>query len=566
MDERALKVLKARRRRPGMTGWFDPSVLAQSATMMVTANIFGRHSDTRLIEALGSQPQESFDYSGTSAATAGASTAGASSAGANDAGEFWIDYVADIGDGWNATYAIADAVSRDELEGTRAGQVLVFGGDEVYPYPSRDAYALRSEAPYQQALAARAQRPDVFAIPGNHDWFDSLVAFSRTFCRPERGFAGCRTRQTRSYFALHLPRDWWLVGIDLQLGADFDEPQIRYFQRVAAQMSARSNVILCVPEPLWVLERTYPNYESYSARTIDYFEQEILHHPVRLTVSGDLHFYKRHAGTDGSQKVIAGGGGGFLHPTHKPDTQQLRGGFEQKACYPAPDVSRRLAWKNLLFPFLNPKACWLPALVYALSAWFASARLNLADIDTFPQAIKSALTLAVRDPFSGLWLMLVIAGLMFFTDTHSKVYRLLGGGLHAIAHLFAALGLAWLSMRFTISILGMNYGEPQQLLLAGALTFASGALVGGFVIGIYLLISILVFGRHYNEAYSSLRIADYKQWLRLRIGADGVLTGWCMALDRVPRKWREVNDRPASDDPLASAVRVVDQFSVKPRA
>ena len=51
----------------------------------------------RLIEALGSQPQESFDYS-------------------QSAGEFWLDYVADVGDGWNPTYAVAEAISRHQRE------------------------------------------------------------------------------------------------------------------------------------------------------------------------------------------------------------------------------------------------------------------------------------------------------------------------------------------------------------------------------------------------------------------------------------------------------------------
>ena len=65
--------------------------------------------------------------------------------------------------------------------------MLLFGGDEVYPYPSRKAYEQGTEKPYATAIAGRAERPDVFAVPGNHDWYDSLVAFSRTFCRPERG-------------------------------------------------------------------------------------------------------------------------------------------------------------------------------------------------------------------------------------------------------------------------------------------------------------------------------------------------------------------------------------------
>ena len=529
-----------------MTGWFDPGVMSQSAAMLLTANIFGRHSDTRLIEALGSQPQGVFDYTGA-------------------AGDFWIDYVADLGDGWNPTYAVANAMAGD-VQDTKPGRILVMGGDQVYPYPSRNAYARRTESPYAEAFAPSTSKPDVFAIPGNHDWFDSLIAFSRMFCRPERGFAGCTTRQTRSYFALRLPHDWWLLGIDLQLGADFDEPQVQYFQGVAEQMTARSNVILCVPEPQWIYECIYPGYEAYNLRTLEYFCKEVIKRPVAVTVTGDLHFYRRHSNDTGEHKIIAGGGGAFLHPTHRPDVAQLQDGFREQACYPTRETSAGLAWRNLLFPFLNPKACWLPALIYALSAWFASSRLNLADLDTFPHAVSSALHVAIRDPFCGLWLMLVIAALVFFTDTHSTLYRVVGGGLHAMAHLFAALALAWLAMHFTISVLGMQYASALQLLLAGALTFIGGAFVGGLLIGVYLLISISLFGRHSNEAFSSLRVQDYKQWLRLRIDQAGVLTVWSLALDRVPRRWRaDAQGRPTAADPRATAPRVVDRFSVLPR-
>lgn len=172
----------------------------------------------------------------------------------------------------------------------------------------------------------------------------------------------------------------------------------------------------------------------------------------------------------------------------------------------------------------------------------------------------------MRDPVCGLWLLGVTAALVFFTDTHSRAYRLVGGVLHAVTHLVAALGLAWLAMQCTVSLLGMTYGAPLQLLLAAALTFTASTLVGGLVIGIYLLVSISLFGRHGNEAFSSLRVQDYKQWLRLRIDGSGVLTVWSIALDRVPRRWRaDVNGRRVSDDPRAASPRVVDQFSVQPR-
>jgi hypothetical protein len=108
-------------RRRSMVGWYDPRVLSHSAYQVAIANIFGRHSDTRLIEALASQPQGEFDYS-------------------HAGGDFWLDYVADTGDGWNSTYAIADALAQPTLELradggaptlTQSGKGLVFGGDEV---------------------------------------------------------------------------------------------------------------------------------------------------------------------------------------------------------------------------------------------------------------------------------------------------------------------------------------------------------------------------------------------------------------------------------------------------
>jgi hypothetical protein len=539
---------KFRWRPAPMTGWFDPKVMAQSAAMLLTANIFGRHSDTRLIEALGSQPQGVFDYS-------------------DRPGEFWLDYVADLGDGWNATYAIAEAIAEQSVLDTRGGEVLVMGGDEVYPYPSRNAYLRRTETPYQEAFKGRVQKPDVYAIPGNHDWFDSLVAFSRAFCRPERGFAGCRTRQTRSYFALALPRDWWLLGVDLQLGADFDEPQLRYFHEVAARMGAKANIVLCVPEPQWIYEVTYPKYEEYTTRTLDYFCQDVLRQTPSVMLTGDLHFYRRYSDDAGRHKIIAGGGGAFLHPTHQPRTPELQEGFTEQRCYPEEATSSRLAWGNLLFPFINPRACLLPGLVYALSAWLVSSRLNLADVETLGHAFISSLRVAVRDPLCGLWLLFVIAGLVFFTDTHSRTYRVLGGATHALAHLCCALVLAWTAMHITMGPLGMTYGDPVQLLLAGALVFLAGGLVGGLVIGIYLLVSINVFGRHGNEAFSSLRGQDYKQWLRLCVDEAGVLTIRALAIDRVARRWKDdAMGRPRADDARASGVREIDRVSVRPRS
>lgn len=541
-----------------MVGWFDPRVLTHSAYLVAIANIFGRHSDTRLIEALASQPQNEFDYSDVT-------------------GDFWLDYVADIGDGWNPTYAVADAIARPELEvadvdGTRVrtqpGRVLIFGGDEVYPYPTRAEYDTRTETPYRMAFAGRA-RPDLFAIPGNHDWYDSLIAFSRTFCRPERGFANCRTRQTRSYFALKLPADWWLFAIDLQLGQELDEPQLQYFKKVVALLDDRTKIIACVPEPRWILEDAYPSHENYAEEsTRQFLESQVLHRKVSVYLTGDLHFYKRHENAEGIQKITSGGGGAFLHPTHAPQTHVLRDGFVQKAVYPDESTSRALSWRNLRFPFRNPKFMWLPAFLYAISAWLASASLEAADIVDLSTALSRSINASVRDPLNGMWLVGIIASFIFFTDTHARWWRILGGFGHALAHLAAAFLVGWLSLLATENLLHMRFGSVVQLLTSGLITFVLGGLVGGFIMGLYLLVSVRFLGRHSNEAFSALRIQDFKQWLRLRIDASGALTIYSIAIDTVPRRWRAASRNGETtmeaNDPRATQPRIIDKVILRP--
>jgi Calcineurin-like phosphoesterase len=539
-----------------MVAWYDPRVLMHSAYQVAIANIFGRHSDTRLIEALASQPQNEFDYS-------------------QHAGDFWLDFVSDVGDGWNPTYAIADAIAQPVLElehdGRReslaAGNVLVFGGDEVYPYPSRNEYEVRTENPYARALAGRAH-PDLFAIPGNHDWYDSLVAFSRTFCRPERGFAGCRTRQTRSYFALRLPANWWFLAIDLQLGADLDEPQVQYFQKVAARMDDAARLIICVPEPRWILEDAYPRHTSYEEDSSTVFlEEKVFKRKARVFLTGDLHFYKRHENAEGIQKITSGGGGAFLHPTHAPKTHRLRNGFVQRASYPDEKTSRRLTWRNFGFPLLNPKSGWLYAFLYSMSAWLASASLEASDVIDLPTALDAAINAAIRDPLNGMWLVTILAGFIFFTDTHVRSWRVLGGAFHATMHLGAAFLVGWAALLLTERAFDLAYGSTLQLLASGLITVCLGAVAGSFILGVYLFVSIRVFGRHSNEAFSSLRIQDYKQWLRLRVDASGLLTIYTIAIDRVPRRWRATQrggeQTFAAYDARATPPRLIDRIEVR---
>ena len=101
--------------------------------------------------------------------------------------------------------------------------------------------------------------------------------------------------------------------------------------------------------------------------------------------------------------------------------------------------------------------------------------------------------------------------------------------------------------------------------------FATGALTGSMIMGLYLLISLNAFGRHSNEAFSSLRIEDYRNFLRFHIAMDGTLTIFPIGIERVPRKWKEAvgatvyEPQLEPDDVAATAPHLIEPPVVLPR-
>src|SRR5258708_6642418 len=303
--------------RAEMVGWYDPGQLAQTAAKVVVSSLFGENADFRLIEALAAKAARPFyDHSVEWRGDDEAEEPDPS----KPRSEIWIDYVGDLGDGWNSTYAIASQLSQPQLDftdskgahhQTKRGDLLIFGGDEVYPTANRSAYDQRLVAPYEAALARTTPPyPHLFAVPGNHDWYDSLVAFTRLFCM-RRWFAGWRTQQCRSYFAVKLPHGWWLVGTDVQLRSDIDAPQLEYFKRVAAEMGDDDRIILCNAEPHWIYSAAYSGYDAevYNEQNLAFLEHKIFgKREIRVFLAGDLHHYRRHPAPDGAQNTTPDAG------------------------------------------------------------------------------------------------------------------------------------------------------------------------------------------------------------------------------------------------------------------
>jgi hypothetical protein len=610
-----------------MVGWYDPRQLAKTGVEVAISTIFGRHSDQRLVEAMASGDRKEppyYDYT-YFYSDDGKEICEPDETRPRDS--IWIDYVGDVGDGWNSTYAVAYNLTQNlPLEfsdgkntfgptETERGDVLIFGGDEVYPTASREVYNDRLLIPYQTATRSRGDWSDkgpfahVFAIPGNHDWYDSLVAFTRLFTS-NRWFGRWRTRQSRSYFALKLPHNWWLLGTDVQLGSDIDRPQVEYFERLRQYMEEEeektkesATIILCHAEPHWIRAWQYEGIDpAYSESNLRHLEKT-LGKKVAVYIAGDLHHYRRHEARDQStQKITAGGGGAFLHPTHpglrgtKFDVifEREKGEekltlddvtkkkipedrvFDLKGCFPSTRDSARATYGNLKFPFfwLMGNASWSLGLVTA-GLYLLLMLPIVFSIDepiypcptcepilpcptcSFGQLTFIALRSLLYNPLSMLLIALTVVGFWLFTDSHSKFQRFIGGFLHAVAHLVSAFLIAVGSIILVAYIstpawvlkvpwFGGDYHfplDPRKLLVI-LLVLIGGFLAGTFIMGVYVLISLNIFGRHGNEAFSGLGIEDWKNFLRMQIDTNGNLAIYPIGIRRVPRKWTTVGADP----------------------
>jgi hypothetical protein len=100
--------------------------------------------------------------------------------------------------------------------------------------------------------------------------------------------------QETSYFALELPRGWWILGMDLALDNDINIEQFGFFADLAKKsIKLDDNVIIVTHIPFWVLTN-YENHPVEPETHLNELMQTHLNGRVRLRLAGDLHHYTRH--------------------------------------------------------------------------------------------------------------------------------------------------------------------------------------------------------------------------------------------------------------------------------
>jgi hypothetical protein len=306
---------------PRMVSWYDPRLLARVGVRTIISSVFGQYADQRLMQAVTDPCSDEelcrrYDYSGS---------------GSPDGEEraYWIDYVADVGDGFEPTYTAAYLLAQDSLDvrGTGKlphGEILILGGDQCYPQATREEYKARLLQPFNWAFSAPEPDRKLFAIPGNHDWYDGLNAFDSLFCSSRDRLSdskgniigGWRCQQHRSYWALRLPHNWWIWGADIQFSKYLDTPQVNYFETMALQMTRGASLVICLAQPSWMLAELHGQDEEENFFKITSIARARGAH-IAAVIAGDWHHYSRYYAHELDVHFItSGGGGAFLHPTH----------------------------------------------------------------------------------------------------------------------------------------------------------------------------------------------------------------------------------------------------------
>ncbi|MFI9150054.1 metallophosphoesterase family protein [Streptomyces sp. NPDC053367] len=279
----------------------------------------------------------------------------------DDPDRFSFLVIGDTGEGHEPQYAVVPGMLRVGQD-TR---FAVVASDVIYPVGATDDYAAKFFRPYQD------YRAPVYAIPGNHDWYEDLTGFMRVFCddapplpaepaprpltrawlrsllwhRPspvdEELLAAARKLRSDTAQQAVQPGPYWaidagpirIVGIDTGLLGTLDAEQGAWLREVSRDPRPK---ILITGRPLYVDGEHHP-CRIEGGGTVD----DIVRDPANryvAAIGGDIHNYQRYpVDVDGRtvQYVVAGGGGSFMHATHTIPRVSVGGVTEQEfRCYP----------------------------------------------------------------------------------------------------------------------------------------------------------------------------------------------------------------------------------------
>jgi 3',5'-cyclic AMP phosphodiesterase CpdA len=252
--------------------------------------------------------------------------------------DFTFLVIGDTGEGDASQHVLRDqylqAVRRDEVK------FVVVSSDVVYPTGAMRDYELKFWLPF------KGTNKPVYAIPGNHDWYDALEGFAATFLEPDaarramqarlevdRGLSSTNDRRIEQYLAeaARLEQEYE-VPVRQQAGPFFQvqTPQFALFAvdtgvarrvdpeqwdwLVAALEASRGKTKMAIlGHPFYAGGRFVAEGSPDFVRLHDLLRE----HGVAIVMAGDTHdleFYREPGGrgSDPALHFVNGGGGAYL--------------------------------------------------------------------------------------------------------------------------------------------------------------------------------------------------------------------------------------------------------------
>ena len=326
----------------------------------------------------------------------------------------------DTGEGDWSQYA----VPRPLLTQAAGTDFLFVCSDVLYPVGDVEDYQRKFYRPY------RDYRGPIYAIPGNHDWYDDLQGFLWHLCG-RRSFPDEGGRAPQGWLRAVTTREGWarllwrrpsppspgtaaaapqrpptgqrspyyvvdtpflrLVAIDTGIRGCLDGPQGDWLVRVSRDPRPK---VLLTGSPVWVdgehlprpIEGGTQGFASVSAVVAD------PRHGYVAVISGDVHNYQHYPVREDGRvvhHVVSGGGGAFMHATHtigSLDAGAVPGVTEDDfRCYPLRRDSLAV-YSSVLDRTLRRHWPGMPrlALTPDEAALFLRRRLGVAPLPTRP--------------------------------------------------------------------------------------------------------------------------------------------------------------------------------------
>lgn len=479
----------------------------------------------------------------------------------SEGGEVWLDYLADLGDAFDPTMAVAWQIGRRQVEladdpndelprlpgPLPRADLVVMGGDEVYPSASRERYERQLIAPYALAFEhpQAEERPMVVALPGNHDWMGGVEHFEEVFVGMDAtGLGEWKAGQPTRWFCIKLPGGWWMWGLDSGLGDDLGEEQQAYFADAATRLGPDDRVVICTAVPLWQMRaKRAEEYVELRQLLKDWLGDR----EVPIWLSGDSHYFAVYESTGGTARelhVTSGGGGAFMHPTHSLPTrvpyERGRAEFELRSRWPNPADSRAVSPNaRLLRDRQSLGVVPLVALLHGLFSWLAARQFLGWGSSSEPGGWPEPIGFVVSTP----WTIVVLALLVVIgraTVAPNARERLVARGAKRLGYLHGAL----LAAIFWATTAAIHWAVDTWLDLDGAGRrglFVLGSVISGAVVYATFLRVIGWIGNRYrmndNLAFAAVHSGRYKHFVRMRFTEHGDLTMYAVGLDPIGTGW-----------------------------